>query len=594
MVQAIHFEGGRLVMRSAHFFCGLSLLHLAAAVLSTAAIAQTPVDPGQLPGSTSFYFFWHGAPTGEIRKSNALYALWDDPDFAAARSAWLESFLNEAQGDKTPEKTKLNREDFAQFVTLLDNSLLLGALREPEASAAKRHTAAGKDLPRWDGTFFIYDRTGKEELLSKAVLRMRSEGTDIPKLTNLNVAGVPTLKIERKNGVTYWAEIGKNAVAASEVSVFEDILGVVNGKSSAAALVSTSAYQEAKPQLTGGVVDFFVAVPSLKDLAIDTPAASGPSIRPLLNAIRLDTVHSIAGHIALEGPKTHLSGAILGDTAPGGLFDIWADGQVNPASLPFVSPDTIYYSESQFNLLGIYQTLKHAFTQGPNNSAQFFTAMESAAETRLGMPLPDALALPSGEIAWLQASPTFDDSLKLYIFGINNKLGTLKLTRTVLGDRISSEKNEGNATFLKISLQGGQSSAGVAQWNFYYVAMTPSLLFGSSKSENIRRYLSQPAGSDSPLAKNLLAARSRYPEKLNGFSYFDFQRVDWPGLKAKWIADTKKSAEKAKSNDQAKTDNKLAEWLNGVNPEVFPRHLHTMAGASWKDAKGVHFDEWLE
>jgi len=31
-----------------------------------------------------------------------------------------------------------------------------------------------------------------------------------------------------------------------------------------------------------------------------------------------------------------------------------------------------------------------------------------------------------------------------------------------------------------------------------------------------------------------------------------------------------------------------------LNPGVFPRHLHSMTGASWKDAGGVHISEWLD
>jgi hypothetical protein len=70
--------------------------------------------------------------------------------------------------------------------------------------------------------------------------------------------------------------------------------------------------------------------------------------------------------------------------------------------------------------------------------------------------------------------------------------------------------------------------------------------------------------------------------------------VDWPGLRAKWIADAKKASQTAKSTDAANQNKKLSDWLDQVNPEVFPRHLHSMTGASWKDAKGVHFDEWLD
>ena len=597
-------------MRPARPVRALILMLLAAAVSSTAS-GQIPVDPGQLPGNTSFYLFWHGAPGGDIRRSNSLYALWDDPDFASARAAWMESFLNEVQNSKPAAKSekppggtaakpgehpKLSREELAQYISLLDNGFVLGALGEPQALAAKRASSgtAAKDMPAWNGMFLIYDRAGKEEVLAKAVVRARSQSTDIPKLSDVTVAGVSALKIESKGNVSYWAEFGKSAVAAQELSVFEEIIQLLNSKPAAAPLAHSPAYKEAKPLLDGGVLDFFVAIPNLKDIALDSSSKAVPTVKPLLDAVKLDSLHSLAGHIVLEGPKTHLEGAVLGDTTPGSLFDIWADGLAKPASLPFISPDTVYYSESQFNLLGIYQTIKHAFMQGPQNSGQFFTALESLAQTRLGMPLADALAVPSGEIAWLQTSPTFDDAQKLYLFGIHDKGNSLKLARTLLGDRISSEKNEGDATFLKISLGGGQSSAGVAQWNFYYLAVTPSLIFGSSKSDNIRKYLNQSRAADSAMPESILGVRSKYPEKLNGFSYFDFQKVDWSALKGKWIADARKAEEKAKSNEQAEKEKKLAGWLAGVNPEVFPRHLHTMAGASWKDAKGVHFDEWLQ
>jgi hypothetical protein len=211
------------------------------------------------------------------------------------------------------------------------------------------------------------------------------------------------------------------------------------------------------------------------------------------------------------------------------------------------------------------------------------------------MPLPDALSVVTGEIASLQTSPTFEDSQKVFLVGIRKKAEALKLTRTLMGDRISSERNEGDVTFLKISLSGAQSSAGVTQWNFYYLAMTPTLLLGSSKSETLHKYLGQsPSAAETGPPKTFLAVRAQYPEKLNGFAYFDFQKVDWPALKAKWLADAKKAAESAKTADTAQSQRQLVDWLTPLNPAVIPRHLHTLAGASWKDAKGVHFDQWLE
>ena len=65
-------------------------------------------------------------------------------------------------------------------------------------------------------------------------------------------------------------------------------------------------------------------------------------------------------------------------------------------------------------------------------------------------------------------------------------------------------------------------------------------------------------------------------------------------MKVQWLAETKKAAAQAKTTDAAASEKKLADWLNTMNPEVFKRHLHLMIGASWKDEKGVHFDEWMD
>jgi hypothetical protein len=579
-------------VRPARYF---SLLILGFLVYCSSAPAQSPVDPGNLPGRTLFYLYWHGTPSGEVRKTNSLFAFWDDPELAPTRDSLIQSLLTNATNPNN--KLPVNREELGQNVTLLDNPFVIGYVRQPESRAAAKNpaSAAGKTTPApsWNGVFFIYDRSGKEELLSKTVTHLRTAEKDIPKLSELTVAGVSSLKIERTSGTTYWAEFGKYAVSANELSVFEEILNITNGKIGASKLSQAASYQEARPVLDGGIMEFFLRVPTTDEIVTSSPASSTAQVKLLLSALKLDSVHSVAGRVSLQGTKSRLTGAVLGDTAPGGLFDIWADGQANPVSIGYLSPDTVYYGESQFDLLGIYNTLKRAFSTSPTGVAG--NPAEQMAATRLGMPLADALGLVTGEFAWIQTSPTLDDSQKVYLFGIRNKPDALKLTRSLMGDRITSERAEGDATYMKISLHGGQSSAGLAQWNFYYLAMTPNLLFGATKSDILHKYVGQaPATPDSAQLKSLLAARAQFPEKLNGFSYFDFQKLDWPGLRAKWVADANKAVQTAKSTDAANTDKKVADWLSQVNPEVFSRHLHSMSGASWKDAKGVHFDEWLD
>lgn len=559
-------------------------------ICAACCFAQAPLEPAQLPARTTFYVIWRGTPSADVRKGNALLSLWDDPDSATMRSALVESLLSGSQKQK--DNFRLSPAELAQYASLLDNPFVLGYLPNPNATAPAKSDSS-KLAPAWNGLFFVYDRSGKEELLSKTILRLRAADAQIPKPTPLTIAGVSALKIERKSGVNYWAETGKFAVSASELPVFEEILNRLAGKGDSSSLAQFAAYQEAKPLLATGFLEFFLRVPEIKNFAPSTDTAV-PQVRAMFNALKLDSVHVLAGHLSFEGARTRLQGAVLGDTAAGSLFDIWPEGQANPASLSFLTPDTVSFNDTQINFLGIYETLKRALSQAGPDSAKTMAPVELMIQTRLGMPLTDALALTTGEIASIQNSPTLDDSKQIYLFGIRNKPEALKLLRTIFSDQITSERNEGSATYLKISLRGGESSAGLAQWNFYYLAMTPDFLLGAAKSDTLRAALAQrAANTPSSIPQNFLAARKQFPEKLNGFSYYDMQKLDWPALKQKWIAEANKSSNiKAAGNAQALP--KQAGWLDSVNPAVFSRHLHSVIGASWKDAKGVHFDEWLD
>src|SRR5260370_23782297 len=94
----------------------------------------------------------------------------------------------------------------------------------------------------WSGMFFAYDRTGKELLLAKAILRLRSQEKEPPKISPVTIAGSPVLKIERKNDVTYWGEHGKYAVSAADPGVFEEIAARLDGKAAAGSLAQTAPY----------------------------------------------------------------------------------------------------------------------------------------------------------------------------------------------------------------------------------------------------------------------------------------------------------------------------------------------------------------
>src|SRR6267143_3695078 len=507
-----------------------ALLCLAAA---NPARAQAPLEPAQMSPRTLFYLVWHGVPGAEARKTNSLLALWDAADFAPVRSALAAGILNSSAEKSTA--AKLTPEQLQEFAGLLENSFTLGYVSEPvRRKLSNGAVSAEARTPAWNGMFFVYDRTGKEMVLAKAILLLRMQEKEAPQLSQVNIGGVQVLKTESKNGATFWAEHGKYAVSAGERTVMEDILGRLDGKiSGAASLAQSAAYQEAKGNLGGGLLEFFLRVPDLKNLAADSKAGA-MQVGPLLEAAKLDAVHSVSGHITFEGAKTHVQGAILGNTAPGTPFDIWSAGKASPASLSFVPADAISYTSMQVNF-----------------------------------------------------------------FGIRKKPETLKLMRTVFSDQITSERSEGDVTFVKISLGGKQGTAGVAQWNFFNLAVTPDMILGSSRVETLREVLANRANT--PTAAGLAsvpqfqARRAQFPENLSGLSYFDFQKVDWPAVKDRWIEEAKKSSvAKTVNSSKDGVPSTVPDWLAQMNLQVVARHLHYSSSVSWKDAKGIHWDQWVE
>jgi hypothetical protein len=561
--------------------------------------AQAPLEPAQMSPRTLFYLIWRGVPSPEVRKVNSLFALWDDADFAPVRSALVAGMIGSS--DDKSGQPKITPEQFQEFAGLLENSFTVGYVSAPARRNLSNGAAvADAKTPAWNGLFFVYDRTGKEMLLTKAILLMRAGAKEAPQLSQVTIGGVQVVKDEGKGGTNYWAEHGKYAVLAGERSVMEDLLSRLDGKTAvAASLGQSAAYQEAQSNLGSGLVEFFVRVPDLRNFAEDSKAG-GFQARPLLDAARLDTVHSLSGHITFEGAKTHVQAAILGDATPGTLFDIWSVGQPSPASLAFVPAEAVSYTSAQMNLQGIYDTVKRvaraAFPQTQQGNVDLLDLM---AQQKLGMPVPETLGLFTGEFASMQTSPSMEAEKQVYFLAIRKKPETLKLMRTVFSEQITSEHNEGDATFLKISIGGKQSSAGTAQWNFFNVAVTPNMILAATRAETVREVLANRANTSAAAGlasvPQFQAGRARYPANLSGLGYFNFQKVDWEAAKDRWMADMKKSAvAKSVSASKEGVPSTAPDWLGQMNLQVVSRHLRYSSSVSWKDAKGIHWDQWVE
>lgn len=564
-----------------------------------AARAQAPLEPAQMSPRTLFYLIWRGVPPPDVRKANSLFALWDDADFAPVRSAMVAGMIGPSE--EKSSHPKITPEQFQEFAGLLENSFTLGYVNAPARRNLSNGTAvADAKTPAWNGMFFVYDRTGKEMLLTKAMLLMRASTKEPLQISQVTIAGVQVIKSEGKGSTSYWAEHGKYAVLAGERTVMEDLLSRLDGKAAgAASLGQSAAYREAQTNLGGGLMEFFLKIPDLKTFA-DDAKAGGFQARPLLDAARLDAVHSLSGHITFEGAKTHVEAAILGDAVPGTLFDIWSAGQASPASLTFAPADTVSYTSAQLNLQGIYDTAKRvaraAFPQTQQGNVDL---VDAVAQQKLGMPVPEALGLFTGEFASMQTSPSMDTAKQVYFFGIRKKPETLRLMRTVFSEQITSERNEGDATFLKISVGGKQSGAGTAAWNFFNVAITQDMILGATRAETLREVLASRANASTAAGlagvPQFQAGRARFPGNLSGLSYFDFQKVDWQATRDRWMQDVKKSAmAKTVSTSKEGVPSAAPDWLGQMNLQVVSRHLHYSSSVSWKDAKGIHWDQWVE
>ena len=559
------------------------------------ARAQAPLEPAQMSPRTAFYLIWHGVPSPDVRKANSLLALWDDPDFAPVSSAMVSNLMG-SSAEKTP-KEKLIADEIQQYAALLENSFTIGYVSEPQRRAASKAGGSLNSKPAWNGMFLVYDRTGKEVLLSKAVLRLRTEEREAPRLSQVTIGGAQVLKAEGKSGISYWAEHGKYAVSTGERSVMEEILGRLDGKlRGAASLTQSAAYQEAQANLGSGLIEFFLRIPDLENLAADSKAGTF-QVRPLLDAAGVAALHSVSGHVSFEGAKTHVQAALLGDAATGTPFDVWATGQSSLASLSFVPVDAVSYTSAQLNFLGIYNTVKRvaraAFPQAQQGNADL---LDTIAQHKLGMPAAEALELLTGEFASMQTSASMDSTKQVYFLGIRKRPETLKLMRTVFSDQITSERNEDDITFLKISLGGKQGST---QWNSFNLAVAPDMILGANRVETLREVLAHRAHASAveglATAPQFQAGRAKFPEHLNGLSYFDFQKVDWQALKDRWIEEAKKSpVARTMNSSQNVVPSSAPDWLAQCNPQVFSRHLHYSVSVSWKDSKGIHWDQWVE
>lgn len=575
-------------------------LTLAVLALALPAFGQNPPPIDRLPQDTVFFFAWSGAAAIEKgRATNSLLRLWDDPDFAAARQVFLDRALRDSKS-KDPARDK------AVMQTILEagaNPFVLGMIGAPDLkSFSSPRSPDGKRKP--SGFFFIYDRTGKADQLQRLLALRAEEAKGAPVTSTHSFSGVTVTKQQHDGNADFGATVENYFVSTDSQEVIEKLITRLKGPAPADSIVALQAYQSAAAQRTpDAFFEFFARIPDLTRM--DLPPAQGMNFAAMMKGLHLERIHAIAASASLAGNGARMRGAVLGDTAPGSAFDLFAAGNGEFRTLA-VAPAGASYSAAKLDLLALYRTLRNALRAGLNpEQISQFEMMEGMVGAQLGMDIGEALQVISGEVATIQLDSDgngsgsseslslLDPLRNMYAMAIDRPDDALKLVRLALGNSLTSESVEAGSTILAFTSSYRDEKTGAQRKRFNYMGVTSNLIIIAPRKALLREAMARASAQQGPASSGLandaafLQMRSRLPHHLTALSYSDFARTPWHLIVNAVLKDAANQKEGQKLTPQEE------EALRNLS-KLLPRYLHSAFGGYWKDRNGIFMESYIE
>jgi hypothetical protein len=529
-------------------------LSLALVALSPAARAQTTDLAGRLPADTTFYVYWRGAGSLTPGNRDALVSLWNDPGFQPARQLILQGLENAAV--RNPRLARLKAGDLD---ALLADPFVFGIrlATQGKSGRARRSQANG---------FLVAESGGAAGRDLRADLESGPKGAANVRFTRsglLLASGDPATLDELVR------QFGDSASGTGE------------------SLSTLAAFHEARAEIAGQpAVEFFLHVPELSSLGAQT--ASGFNTGAFLRSLHIERVHLLCGSIDFNAPEALAHFAILGDAAPGSIFDLFGG---NVASFPTLAaaPADASISIHRFDIGSVLSLLTNAFSAAmePNQAAR----LEIISGLLSGMVVP-ALG---GEYATVWPHLTSGTAPLMLVLTVNSPAAE-RLFSTALAPYVKPDGEEGGIRYFRPpgnSPGPARNAAGqkpAASRGSTLIALTPNLVLAGADNSLVRRTARAVTAQTPPqgLAESpgFLAARAEFPAKLSGLSYFDLQAFDW----TKWL-DTMATGMAANKKDPraAQRAAQLRKWADGGGGAVLARHLHLIASGAWKDDQGIHW-----
>ncbi len=542
--------------------------------------AQTAPVESRLPGDTVIYFSWCGTKALDVTKSNnSLLRMWNDPDFTNVRAAAMA----QAFSGNPVKKLEFTGEDAK---SLLENSLVVAFVKLPPASLA----AARKKDPKADSVegIFIYDRTGKQELIDRLMLNPLGE-TPAPTVTKKTTHGVEIETLAWPKSTLYRAVAGAYLVGSSNAELLEGFISRMSAPDTPAdSLPKTPENRAARGQMDPeAAFSLFVNLPAM--IQETSGKSHDPKDEKVLKALHFDRLHSLSISVNMDAPATRFRMTLLGDLSPGTLLDMFGRSAGEFSTLGAAPATSASFTAMRLDMSAMYRAIRAAITSTlPPEQAQNINSVESTVAAQLGMSVQEVMSLLSGEFAVVDPEPVSPFNEKIYLMGIDKPDDFLHMIRAMLTTTITYEEEVGQVTYLALKTTEKSKTGTSMRSHFYYLAVGPHLAVVAPRKAQAREIMARfatpgHAGSLAMDAK-FLAARARLPKELSSIGYSDFTRVDW----TKAFSSIEAAAE---LNPQAK---QLATLLKAVAPGLLSRYLHGTIGGWWRDQQGLYCDGYLE
>jgi len=566
--------------RLLHFYCTSVLL--ACTGFGSPLLAQTAPIAQRLSPNTVFYVEWRGSGSlaGASQKNHALQLL-HDPAFAAMLTNIASQAQRTAPKNVGPSAAFL----LPDVVSFLDNALAFGIEANPDATK----TAAPDKPVSPFATFLVYDSTGKTDLIQKWKA-LSTVGSQTPvDVTKYDFGGTSVEVRTSGKNVTYSAQAANYFLVSNQKQTLEDLITRFRGPDApATSIVQTAEYGQMRKYV--GPEPSLEVFGRIRDMSQwnATDKNTKPMIQ-LSRSLHLERIHVIVGALTFDGEVTRFRGAALGDTSPGGPFDIAGASSAAFLTQPVVEPGPAF-SMTRMNFSAMYQWLHDAIVSNLTaQQAASVTAMEGAAQGFLGMSIPDALKLFTGEIGSASFYTEDGTTEQVYAVAIQKPDSVLRVLRALIGTMIVGEDASSSTTYLDLAYPYRDPKTGLQRRKFYCVAVTPQMILAAPRKAMLRQATQRiaPEAADPPpagVAANPAYAqlRARLPEKLSGLSGADIDRIPFDKLAQHF------SSQPAQSGSQQPRE------APQLNLSVISRYLHITVSGWWKDSNGVYFDSYVQ